>query len=171
MMIDMAEAKEWLIEASLRQELLFYQKHKDIFVSFSNQKEKREIIKKIYKELGYDLLPQINTEIKAGTVEGSVVYRGISASSKEELLCYIYQFMKGEVFYGGRASIYGTGIYTVEDENVARKYATDGDTNNIGIAIESVLRGNSIIDNESINEIRDMVFERIRKAYKNMNNY
>ena len=163
-----------VIGESLSKVLLFYRDHKDIFTSFSNQKEKREIIKKIYSILGYDSKPQLNTEMKPTIVNGPLVHRGISASSKEELISYIKEFISGEVFYGGRASIYGTGIYTVvdEDRDVARKYATDGDTNDIGIVITSVLKDDAEITySDELREVSDIVLERLNKAYKNMENY
>lgn len=163
-----------VIGESLSKVLLFYRDHKDIFTPFSNQKEKREIIKKIYSILGYDSKPQLNTEMKPAIVNGPLVHRGISASSKEELISYIKEFISGEVFYGGRASIYGTGIYTVvgEDRDVACKYATDGNTNDIGIVITSVLKDDAeIIYSDELREVSDIVLERLKKAYKNMDNY
>lgn len=168
------DIKNMFIDTCLKQLLLFYRDHKDIFVSFSTQKEKREIIKKLYNILEYDSKPQLNTEMKPTIVNGPLVHRGISASSKEKLISYIKEFISGEVFYGGRASIYGTGIYTVvgEDRDVACKYATNGDTNDIGIVITSVLKDDAeIISSEDLREIKDIVLERLKKAYNNMDNY
>lgn len=168
------DIKNMFIDTSLKQLLLFYRDHKDIFTPFSTQKEKREIIKKLYNILEYDSKPQLNTEMKPTIVNGTLVHRGISAGSKEELISYIREFISGEVFYGGRASIYGTGIYTAvgEDINVASKYATNGDTNDIGIVITSVLKDETkIISSEDLHEINDIVLERLKKAYKNMDNY
>ena len=104
--------------------------------------EKRKIIKKIYKILHYDDLPQLYSMTELESKEGITIYRGISANNNDKLKKYINEFINGEAFYGGRASIYGTGIYTVAGENlsVASKYASDGGINNCGIVIESKYR-------------------------------
>ena len=149
----------------------FYNKHKDVFVPFSSQNERREIIKKIYNIFKFDSQPQLNTKIKFGVVNGPVVHRGISANSKEELISYINMFIKGDVFY---KDSYGTGIYTItgDDYVEARKYATNALTSDIGIVITSVLIDDAkIITSKEVNEIRDAIFDRIRKEYDGLDNY
>lgn len=154
---------------TIKQVSLFYEMHNDILKKFSNSKEKREIIKKIYGILHYDALPQLYSTLQTYTEAGISIYRGISANNKDELKKYVNQFINGDIFYGGRGSIYGTGIYTVVGENlsVASKYASDGETNNCGIVLEIRLQKNSkIIKNSEINELRSFIFEKMRKMYK-----
>lgn len=148
---------------------LFYEIYNDMFIKISNLKEKREIIKNIYNILHYDNLPKVYSMLESAVQDGISIYRGISADSNDELKKYVNQFINGDVFYGGRASIYGTGIYTVVGENlsVASKYASDGGTNNCGIVIESKLQKDSkIIKSSEISEIRNFIFKNIRKMYK-----
>lgn len=152
----------------IKQLTLFYEANKDIFKDFENLHEKREVIKRIYKILNYDRLPQLESTSKSEKNKGLPIYRGISAKNYDELKEYINQFLKGDIFYGGRASIYGTGIYTVvgEESSVAENYASDGDTNNIGIVIEIKMSSNSrIIDYNMIQGIRNFAFEQLRKMY------
>lgn len=172
--IGKEDMKKIANEVEIEELVDFYKNHKDIFVPFSSQKERREIIKKIYNIFKFDSQPQLNTKIKFGVVNGPVVHRGISADSKEELISYINMFINGDVFYGGRASIYGTGIYTItgEDYIEARKYATAGLTSDIGIVITSVLTDDAeIITSKEVNDIRDAIFDRIRKTYEGLDNY
>ena len=152
---------------NIKKILLFYEMHNDIFVDYSNSEEKRKIIKKIYKILNYDALPSLYST--SNNTEGIKVYRGISADNIDLLKNYSNDFIKGDIFYGGRASIYGTGIYTImgNDSNVALDYASDGGTNNCGVVIESTMKSDTkIIKSSQIDEIRTFTFERIRKIYK-----
>lgn len=153
----------------IKQVSLFYEINNNLFIEFNNSTEKRKIIKNIYRVLDYDNIPQVYSKIKEDMKDTISIYRGISANNNDELKEYVNEFVNGEVFYGGRASIYGTGIYTVIGDNldVASKYASDGDTNNCGIVIESRLpKDCKIIKNIEIDEIRDFVFEKLRKMYK-----
>lgn len=153
----------------IRKVSLFFEMYNDIFINFTTIKEKREIIKKIYNILNFDELAQLYSNSNHDINEGLTIYRGISANSNEELKKYVNEFLYGEVFYGGRASIYGTGIYTVigEDLNVASKYASDGGINNYGIVIESKIKKDSkIIQSSEIGKLRNFIFEKIKKMYK-----
>lgn len=153
----------------IKQVSLFYEIYNDVFIKFSNSNEKREIIKKIYGILHYGNLPKLYSTLESKVQDGISIYRGISADSIDKLKGYVNEFINGDVFYGGRASIYGTGIYTVMGENlsVASKYASDGGINSCGIVIESKLQKDSkIIKNTEINEIRNFIFEKIRRMYK-----
>ena len=149
--------------AECQQLLDFYNNNKEIFVDFSRIDERREIVKKIYDILKYTGVPKKSSEINKSDKPGITVYRGVSAKSIEDLKVYGMQFTDGEVFYGGRASICGTGIYTVVgDTDYANKYATDGGTNDIGIVIESTLDGQTkIITQEELYEKRDQVLKRL----------
>ena len=148
---------------------LFYEMYNNIFVNFSTATEKREIIKNIYQILKYDQLPTLYSTLKEQNIDSLKTYRGISANDIESLKTYISDFIEGNVFYGGRASIYGTGIYTIIDNNsdVAQKYASDGGTNNCGIVIESTMQPDTkIIKNTEIEPIRNIIFDRLKKIYK-----
>lgn len=153
----------------IKQVSLFFEMYNDIFIKFSCMEEKRKIIKKIYEILHYDDLPQLYSTTKLDLKEGITIYRGISASNNDALKKYVNEFINGDVFYGGRASVYGTGIYTVVGKNldVASKYASDGGINNCGIVIESKLQKDSkIIKNSEIEEVKSFIFEKMRKMYK-----
>lgn len=153
----------------LKKVSLFYEMYNNIFVNFSNATEKREIIKKIYQILKYDQLPTLYSTLKEQNTDSLKIYRGISANDIESLKTYISDFVEGNVFYGGRASIYGTGIYTIidNDSDIAQKYASDGGTNNCGIVIESTMQPDTkIIKNTEIEPIRNIIFDRLKKIYK-----
>ena len=153
----------------LRYLSMFYETNKTLFTKdVNNQKEKKEIIKKIYVLLNYSNFPVLSNNQEMFENSNIKVYRGISALNEELLNSYINDFINGETFYGGRASIYGTGIYSVigADSNIASEYAYDGGKNNCGVVIESVLANDSkIIEYSKIDEIRTLLFEKIRKMY------
>ena len=134
-------------EQYLTKVILFYDKYKDLIIEYSNTAGKRNIIKKIYGILGYNDFPRLYSENNSNIEDGISVYRGISANSTDELKQYTYEYINGDVFYGGRASLYGTGIYTVtgDNSNVASDYASDGRTNDIGLVIESKMDSSSNI--------------------------
>lgn len=153
----------------LKKVSLFYEMYNNIFVNFSNATEKRTIIKNIYQLLKYDQLPTLYSTSKEQNTDFLKVYRGISATNIESLKAYVSDFIEGNIFYGGRASIYGTGIYTIIDNNseIAQKYASDGGTNNCGIVIESTMKPDTkIIKNAEIEPIRNIIFDRLKKIYK-----
>ena len=148
---------------------LFYEMHNNTFVEFSNVNEKKLIIKNIYKILNYDKIPTLYSSLKEKDNNCLKVYRGISAKNIDLLKNYINDFINGNIFYGGRASIYGTGIYTIVGNisNIAQDYASDGGTNDCGVVIESTLQPDSkIIKNTEIEQIRNIIFDKLRKIYK-----
>ena len=148
----------------------FYENNKNLFVNtISYQKEKRKIISKIYNLMGFSEKPTLSDN-QEEFINNQKLYRGISAENNELLCQYINEFINGAPFYGGRASIYGTGIYTVigNDSNVANKYASDGNTNDCGIIIESILSEDSkVIEYSKIDSIREKIINRLRKLYSN----
>ena len=148
----------------------FYENNKNLFVNIiSNQKEKRKITSKIYNLMGFSEKPTLSDN-QEEFINNQKLYRGISAENNELLCQYINEFINGAPFYGGRASIYGTGIYTVigNDSNVANKYASDGNTNDCGIIIESILSEDSkVIEYSKIDSIREKIINRLRKLYSN----
>lgn len=159
----------------LRRLSLFYEMNKNIFVETESVQEKREIIKKIYNLIGYDKFPKLYSDSKDIENNELKVYRGISAKDIELLKQYTNDFIKGEIFYGGRASIYGLGIYTSigTDSNIAKDYASDGGINECGVVIESKMQSDTkIIKNSDLEIIKKIMFDRMRKIYKsNIENY
>ena len=147
---------------------IFYENNKNLFVNvISNQKEKREIISKIYNLMFFSGKPTLSDN-QEEFISNQKLYRGISAENNELLCQYINEFINGDPFYGGRASIYGTGIYTVlgNDSNVANKYASDGDINDCGMVIEAILSEDSkIIEYSKIDSIREKIINKLRKIY------
>lgn len=77
----------------------------------------------------YNQLPQVIDaemfdKLKKESPVG-VVYRGISAKTKEQALSYASDFKYGKM-YSGKAYVYGSGTYFSPDEKVAQKYSQDG---------------------------------------------
>ena len=171
-MFNIFKKKEELTDIQknmLRTLCMFYEKNKELFIdSTNNQKEKKIIIKKIYELCNYSDCPILESSQEVFEDSNIKIYRGISADNQKSLNNYINDFVYGEPFYGGRASIYGTGIYTVLGENlsVANDYASDGATNDCGVVIEAIMDKNSrIIKSYNVDSIRNFLFEKIRKLY------
>lgn len=72
------------------------------------------------------------------------------------------------MFFGKRASIYGTGIYTViRDLTLTQDYSSDGGINNCGVIIESNLKSDArVIDYSKINELKDFLIKKLKECYK-----
>lgn len=155
----------------IRQICLFYESNKELFSKdINSQEEKRNIIKNIYHKLDFLSLPQLSSGDEIYLTNMPKIYRGISALNSDLLNTYLNEFINGEPFYGGRASIYGQGIYTVigNDSNVANKYASDGGINSCGVVIESTLKSDSkIIKSSEIENLRQFLFKNLRKMYGN----
>lgn len=171
-MLNIFKKKEELTEIQknmLRTLCMFYEKNKGLFIDgINNQKEKKIIIKKIYELFNYSDYPILESNQEVFEDSNIKIYRGISADNQISLNNYINDFVYGKPFYGGRASIYGTGIYTVlgEDLSVARDYASDGGTNDCGVVIEAIMDKDSrIIKSSNIDSIRNFLLEKIRKLY------
>ena len=98
----------------LKQILYFYETTKDIInYNYDTMSERNKKIMEIFEALNYNNPPSI----EENTNDLRTVYRGISAPDEETLNKYIYQFLYGDNFFGGKASIYGTGIYTYTTKN------------------------------------------------------
>lgn len=143
----------------LKRVMMFYEINKDFFVYYSKPSEKRKIIINIFKSLNYDALPNLSSVENHNINENITIYRGISAKNNELLKKYVDDFINGEIFLGGRASIYGTGIYTVIGNlDLAKDYSSDGGRNNCGVTIKSKLSNDTkIIEKEKI-EIISQIF-------------
>lgn len=168
----MTEAKK----KDLKLLCIFYEKNRQLFINDVNsQKEKRTIIKKIYSLLNYSEIPILDDNQKRFKNPNEKLYRGISADNEELLNKYIEDLVSGTPYYDGRASIYGTGIYTVigTDSNIAKKYASNGGTSRCGIVIEATLSDNArIIESSKIDDIRESLLQRLKKIYTNeVDNY
>lgn len=158
----------------LKRVMMFYEMNKDFFVHYSKASEKRKIIINIFKSLNYDALPNLSSVENHNINENITIYRGISAKNNELLKKYVDDFINGEIFLGGRASIYGTGIYTVIGNlDLAKDYSSDGGKNNCGITIESKLSDDTkIIEKEKLKIIRKFLIEKLKNSYKNdINNF
>lgn len=158
----------------IKQVMMFYEINKDLFIDYSNQKEKKQIISSIFKSMKYDNYPKLSSLTEQNIVSNIVVYRGISALNEDLLKEYIDAFINGEVFLGGRASIYGTGIYTfVGSLDVAKDYSSDGGQNNCGVIIESRMANDTkIIEVEKLEELKEFLINNLKNIYgKTINNY
>ena len=155
---------------------IFFEKNRQLFIGdINSQKEKRDTIRNIYILLNYLGTPIIDDNQKIFEKPNEKLYRGISADNEELLNKYIEDLVSGVPYYGGRASIYGTGIYTIAgaDSNIAQNYASNGGTSRCGIVIEAILAENvRMIESSKIDDMREMLFERLKKIYPNeINNY
>lgn len=147
---------------------------KDYLKDDMNQEHKRIIIKKIYDLLEYSTNPKIKTNIEKAENTKIKVYRGISAKNEELLKEYIEQFINGDLFLGGRASIYGSGIYTYcgSDNKVVDNYATDGNSNSTGVVIEIELPSDiNIVSYDDIATIQEKIIPILRKKYNDSDNF
>lgn len=158
----------------LKQVMMFYEINKNLFINYSNQKEKKQIISSIFKSLKYDNFPKLYSSNKDNLSNNIIVYRGISAENEDLIKEYIDAFISGEVFLGGRASIYGTGIYTiVGSSDVAKDYSSDGGHNNCGVIIESRMTNDTkIIETKQLEELKEFLINNLENIYgKTINNY
>lgn len=150
----------------LKQILYFYEMTKDIInYDYNTMSERNKKIIEIFDVLNYNNLPSI----EENTNDLKTVYRGISAPDEETLNKYIYQFLYGDIFLGGRASIYGTGIYTCTTKNENTKsYATDGGLNSNGIILElKIPNDENVISYDKLIEIQASLMPRLIKMIDN----
>lgn len=150
----------------LKQILYFYETTKDkINYDYNSMSNRNAKIKEIYEILGYNNPPIIEEQ----TNELKTVYRGISAPDKDTLKEYINQFICGDNFLGGRASIYGTGIYTFTNKNEnTESYANDGGLSENGIVLEiNVPNDEKIISYENLSKIQQSLLPRLNKLIDN----
>ena len=153
-------------EKNILKELWCFTKWIKIFLfTIHKQVKKRKIIINIFKSLNYDALPNLSSVENHNINENITIYRGISAKNNKLLKKYINDFINGEIFLGGRASIYGTGIYTVIGNlDLAKDYSSYGGRNDCGVIIESKLSNNTkIIKKEKLEIIRKFLIEKTKK--------
>lgn len=151
----------------LKQVIMYYELNRDIFVNYYSISEKKKIIYDVFASLNYDNVPDLASTSNS-QLSDIKIYRGISAKDEKLLKNYVDDFLNGKVFFGKRASIYGTGIYTViGDLTLAQDYSSDGGINNCGVIIESNLKIDAkVIDYSKINEMRDFLIKKLRESYK-----
>lgn len=157
----------------LRHVMMIYELNKDIFNCYSNNKEKRKIISNLFKRLNYDGAPELYSTYKCRD-NGMIIYRVISADNPNLLKEYVNDFLNGDIFFGGKGAIYGTGIYTViGDKKIASDYSSNKDTSNCGIILEcKILDDTKIIEYDEIEKIRDFLIKKLKNAYKgNIDNF
>lgn len=96
---------------------------------FINANDDNPIFEYITRKLGYNRVPiAVSAEAFKLASEQSkvgVLYRGISASTKDEAEKLVTEFKKGS-FFTGRKQAYGHGIYFSPVESIAREYAESG---------------------------------------------
>lgn len=151
----------------LKKVMMYYELNRDIFVNYYSISEKKKIIYDVFSSLNYDKVPNL---VSANNSELSniKIYRGISAKDEELLINYVDDFLNGKIFFGKRASIYGTGIYTtIGDSTLAKDYSSDGGTNSCGVVIESNLKiAAKVIDYNKIGELRNFLVKKLKESYK-----
>lgn len=104
--------------------ITFYRANEDMFKSYFSEyrepDERKALIKEIYNRLNYTG----NTTINKPRASDVCLYRGIRAETEQDIQQYSKDFSTGEVVFGKKASLHGTGIYMATNEQVALKYAT-----------------------------------------------
>lgn len=101
----------------------FYRENQGMFQEYLSEprqpSERKAFIKDIYERLNYTA----NTTINQLSTQGAILYRGISAESEYDIQKYTQDFSTGEVVFGKKASLHGTGIYMTTNKQEALKYA------------------------------------------------
>lgn len=143
----------------------FYRQHQDMFKTYFEQDDKsqlskKDFIKSIYNELDYTG-PSMSE--KPGPQDNITLHRGIRAESAEEIQQFAEGFSNGEVVYGKKASLHGTGIYMSTDESVAQKYATYD--KGYGAVIKCSLPGEvRMIDDGDLAQLKNDVLATMRQS-------
>lgn len=144
----------------------FYLNNYQIIDSFlennSSQKAKKELIKKLY-----DIIYQPIIDYNRSNIS---VFRGISATSEEILDEYIKSYENGEMYFGSKASIFGTGMYTccARDSKTILDYASNGNTNIYGAIIEFEVNSNSkIINYNRLQDYQNELIDILKNKSKN----
>lgn len=150
----------------LKQILYFYETTKDIInYNYDTMSERNKKIMEIFEALNYNNPPSI----EENTNDLRTVYRGISAPDEETLNKYIYQFLYGDNFFGGKASIYGTGIYTYTAKNEnTESYATNGGLSSNGIILEiKIPNDENVVSYANLSKIQASLVPRLTKIIDN----
>lgn len=155
-----------LEKQQIKRILYFYETTKDrINYDYDSMSNRNNKIKEIYEVLGYNNPPTIEEY----TDDLKAVYRGISAPDKDTLNVYINQFIYGENFLCGRASIYGTGIYTYANKSESTEsYANDGGLSDNGIVLEmNISNDEKIVSYKELSKIQELLLPRLSKVIDN----
>lgn len=95
---------------------------KEYFSEYREPNERKAFIKEIYGMLNYTAetaSPQYNPN-------NTFLYRGLSANDVQDIGQYTNDFSNGQVVFGKKAQLHGTGIYMTTNPDIAIKYATYG---------------------------------------------
>ena len=101
----------------------FYKQNQELFQGYfdgeHNQQTKKTLIRDVYDTIGYTK-PTQTTKPEKSSLQ---LYRGLRADTGSDILKYTDDFVKGEVVFGKKASLHGTGIYMTTNPDIANKYA------------------------------------------------
>lgn len=93
---------------------------------YGDQDNASSVIEFLVQSQGFDGLP---SKIRESDLGEGVLYRGVSGSNSEEVLGYHDDLLNGAWYYSAKygGAIYGQGMYTVDDSELADFYAgSDG---------------------------------------------
>lgn len=95
---------------------------------YSDEYEESTAIEYIVSSQGFDGLPKKISLSEFDESRG--IYRGVSANDRETVLSYHNDLMNGTWYYSAKygGHIYGRGMYTGKDRDVADSYARGSDT-------------------------------------------
>lgn len=136
----------------------FYRSHQSEFEQyFSDMRspsERKAFIKDVYGMLNYTnatSIPQQNNN-------GAFLYRGLSAKNAKDIQDYTKGFVDGEVVFGQKAQLHGTGLYMTTNESVAMKYAAYGGQYGSILRCETV-DGMKIADSVQLTEDKEAILQ------------
>ena len=136
----------------------FYRNNQDVFDQYFSimrtPSERKEFIKEVYGLLHYT--DATSSTINAG--HGMTLYRGLIAENPQDIQDYTNGLIDGEVVFGKKAQLHGTGIYMTTNENIAMKYAMNGGEYGSIVRCESV-DGIKMADSAQLTADREAVLQ------------
>ena len=136
----------------------FYRNNQEMFDQYfgimRTPSERKAFIRDVYDVLNYTQptsLPQYNTN-------GLILYRGLIAENAQDIQHYTSSLIDGEVVFGKKAQLHGTGIYMTTNENVAMKYAVNGDEYGSIVQCESA-EGIKLADSAQLTVDKEAILE------------
>lgn len=97
-----------------------------------------KLITNLFQKNNFDKTNLLSEHNEINMDEYKVTRRAISADNNEILNKYIDDFTSGPIYMGGKASIYGFGMYTYYGNNqeLLNSYSNNGNTQNCGVIFD-----------------------------------
>ena len=142
----------------------FYKQNQELFQGYfdgeHNQQTKKTLIRDVYDTIGYTK-PTQTTKPEKSSLQ---LYRGLRADTGTDILKYTEDFVKGEVVFGKKASLHGTGIYMTTNPDIANKYAQYD--NSFGSVLSCQVKNDiNIVNDDKLRELQGDVVQYLRDEY------